>query len=62
MAEPGTLEWWLFNVPPMTAANIALVSIPNPIVQEEHRAVTIQPQTVAQRIIYEREVRTHTPE
>ena len=64
MADPGTLEWWVLNIPPMTEANIALLRVPPPIVQEVHRAVTIQFQfqTTAQRSIYEREVRDHAPE
>jgi hypothetical protein len=67
MADPGTLEWWMLNIPPMTEANIALLRVPPPIVQrlgslvEEHRAVTRQFQTATQRSIYEREVRDHAP-
>jgi hypothetical protein len=61
MADPGTLEWWVLNIPPMTEANIALLRDPPPIVQEVHRAVTIQFQTAAQRSIYEREARDHAP-
>lgn len=62
MAEPGTLEWWLFNVPPITTANIELARELGEIVQEEHRARQVM--TVAQRVTYEREVhdQQQTPE